>query len=184
MLFRSRENSELSFGYSKLSRIISGYTPPDADKITLLDRDTPEEHGELLHIADFSVADMLFKVYEGSGGHLNGEMVFVSRENGIIFTGDNLVNISGFSPERAEFNSLAPYLMRSVNVDSVKAVEVRRQIVHLIGDIEEATGSPCVVCGGHGPVSFMSGGRLASIERDYPHMNYDSFRVTLKELSE
>ncbi|MHC1694807.1 MAG: MBL fold metallo-hydrolase [Eubacteriales bacterium] len=179
-----RENSELSFGYSKLSRIISGYTPPDTDKITLLDRDTPEEHEVLLHIADFSVSDMLFNVYEGSGGHLNGEMVFVSQESGIIFTGDNLVNISGFSPERAEFNSLAPYLMRSVNVDSVKAVEVRRQIVRLIGDIEEATGRPCVVCGGHGPVSIMSGGRLASIDRDYPYMSYDSYRVTLKELSE
>ncbi len=147
-----RENNELNLGYSKLSRIISGYTPPNTGQFYILDSNTPQEHDELLHIADFSVNDLDFEVFEGSGGHLYGEMVFVCRKHGIIFTGDNLVNISGFSAELSEFNSLAPYLMRSVNVDSNKATDVRNQIKSLIEEMKAEIHKPVMICGGHGPI--------------------------------
>jgi hypothetical protein len=87
-------------------------------------------------------------------------MVFVSRKYGIAFTGDLLVNIKGFSTERAEFNSLAPYLMRSVNVDSKKATEMRNSVVKLIEELGMQNGKPCIVCGGHGPVSILRDGKL------------------------
>jgi glyoxylase-like metal-dependent hydrolase (beta-lactamase superfamily II) len=147
-----RENSELNLGYSKLSRIISGYAPPDATRFELFDKDTPQEHDTLLHIGRFSFSGVDFEVFEGSGGHLDGEMVFACREYGILFTGDNLVNISGFSEEMSEFNSLAPYLMRSVNIDSQKATDVRKQINELIEAIQKGLQKPVMVCGGHGPV--------------------------------
>jgi len=147
-----RENNELNLGYSKLSRIISGYTPPKADQLDILDSNTPEEHDELLHIGDFSVADLDFEVFEGSGGHLHGEMIFACRKYGIIFTGDNFVNINGFSAELSEFNALAPYLMRSVNIDSKKATNVRNQIKSLIEEIQADTHKPILICGGHGPI--------------------------------
>ena len=155
-----REHNVLGLGYSRLSRIISGYIPPDPARFELIDAGTPAQHDDLLPIGRFSVGDLNFEVYEGSGGHLYGEMMFLCREQGLAFTGDILVNISGFTPERARFNSLAPYLMRSVNVDSGRATEMRRRITGQIEEISAHSGRPCVVCGGHGPVSVLENGHL------------------------
>lgn len=157
-----RENNDLHLGYSKLSRIISGYTPPDTNRFEIIDSNTPEVHDGLLHIGDFKIDSLDFEAFEGSGGHLYGEMIFVCRKYGIVFTGDNLVNINGFSPERAEFNSLAPYLMGSVNVDSRKATEIRNQIFSLIENIEKKNKKSCIICGGHGPISVLMGRRLVN----------------------
>jgi len=150
-----REQTALHLGYSKISQIISGYAVPDASKMKILDKGTPREHLSLIPIGNMVVGDLDFTIFEGSGGHLYGEMIYVCREAGIIFTGDILVNISGFSKERAEFNSLAPYLMKSVNVDSEKAREMRRQVENLIEDISNHNKKPCMICGGHGPVFEM-----------------------------
>ncbi|MDP4093883.1 MAG: MBL fold metallo-hydrolase [Bacillota bacterium] len=157
-----RENNELCYGYSKLSRIISGYMPPTPESLNIIDEDTPEEHDQLLSIGSFNVKGLEFEVYEGSGGHVYGEMIFLCREHSVIFTGDNLVNINGFSTGRAEFNSLAPYLMTSVNVDSRKASEMRNQIVNFIEEIGINNHKPCIVCGGHGPLSMLIGGKIAN----------------------
>lgn len=159
-----REKNNLGLGYSKLSQIISGYTPPCTDQFEIIDSGTPEEHNELLKIGNFTINDLQFEVFEGSGGHVYGEEVFVCRKYGIAFTGDNLVNISGFSSERAEFNSLAPYLMRSVNVDSLKATAMRKQIVSLVTDIGNYNQKPCIICGGHGPISELTGGEIVKIK--------------------
>ncbi|WP_337984366.1 MBL fold metallo-hydrolase [Dehalobacter sp. DCM] len=163
-----RESSALGWGYSKLSQIISGYSPPDPKQFVIIDADnrpeTPEDHDDLIPIGSFRVDHLEFTVYEGSGGHLYGEMVFVCSEYGLAFTGDILVNISGFSPERAEFNSLAPYLMRSVNVHSDKATVMRKQVTGLLDQIAEKNNRPCLVCGGHGPISILKDGKLESIK--------------------
>lgn len=159
-----REHNDIGLGYSKLSRIISGYIPPSADNFYILDEGTPEEHSDLIYIGNFTISDLEFEVLEGSGGHVRGEMVFLCRKYGIVFTGDILVNISGFSPERAEFNSLAPYLMRSVNSDSVKATEMRKQIINLAEEVDNTIHKPCIICGGHGPISIIKGGKIVSME--------------------
>jgi len=160
----NREFNDIGLGYSKLSRIISGYIPPSTDLFDVLDDGTPEEHKDLLQIGKFTVGDLEFEVYEGSGGHVSGEMVFVCRKYGITFTGDILVNISGFTPQRAEFNSLAPYLMRSVNSDSVKATEMRKQVTSLAEEIGNSNQKPCIICGGHGPISVIKGGKIVNME--------------------
>jgi glyoxylase-like metal-dependent hydrolase (beta-lactamase superfamily II) len=159
-----REQTALHLGYSKISQIISGYRIPEVDRLTLLDRDTPREHDALLPIGRMSIGDLDFTVLEGSGGHLYGELVYACREAGIVFTGDILVNVNGFSRERAEFNSLAPYLMKSVNIDSEKAREMRRQVTGLIQEISEDNGRPCLVCGGHGLVAQLINGQMISKE--------------------
>lgn len=159
-----RENTELRLGYSKISRIISGYEPPDAEKLKIIDVETPIEHDRLLKIGVMPVGNFEFEIFEGSGGHLVGEMIYVCREAGIVFTGDILVNISGFSKRRAEFNSLAPYLMKSVNVDSKKATEMRKQITAIINEISGKNQKPCIICGGHGPISTLQNGKLASLK--------------------
>jgi len=160
-----REQKSFCMGYSKLSRIITSYQPPEPSRFRLLDDDTtPQEHEELLQIGAFSVADLDFEVFEGSGGHLYGEMVFLCRKQNIIFTGDILVNISGFSFERAEFNSLAPYLMTTVNIDSKRATAMRRQVTDLIERTEQERDMPCLVLGGHGPHSRLQDCKLVTAE--------------------
>ncbi|MEI8200287.1 MAG: MBL fold metallo-hydrolase [Eubacteriales bacterium] len=162
----SREQTELHMGYSKISRIISGYVAPDVSKMNIMDIGTPREHSSLIQIADMIIGDLNFTVLEGSGGHIFGEMIYVCREHGIVFTGDILVNINGFSKERAEFNSLAPYLMKSVNLHSEKARKMRLQTMALINDITNQNGKPCIICGGHGPVSELVEGKMRSIKAD------------------
>lgn len=156
----SRETTDIGLGYSKLSRIISGYIPPSEATFKIMGDHVPEEHKDLLYIDSFKSGDLKFDVYEGSGGHLYGEMIFVCKDHGVAFTGDNLVNITDFSRERAEFNSLAPYLLRSVNVDSKKATEMRKQVIGLINEIGQKNQKPCIVCGGHGPISLQIEGKL------------------------
>ena len=156
-----REDRPLGMGYSKLSRIITGYVPASEERLSYIDDEsTPENHEELILLGSFSMEDMEFEVMEGSGGHLDGEMIFVCRRFGVVFTGDNLVNISGFSAERAEFNALAPYLLRSVNKDSRKATHMRHRIIEMVEKIEAENKKPCLICGGHGPVSVLSSGKL------------------------
>ncbi len=158
-----RENTPLRFGYSKISRIISGYVPPDTDKLKILDTNTPKNHDTLLQIGSLNIEDFEFIIFEGSGGHLSGEMVYACAKANIVFTGDILVNVHGFSKERSEFNSLAPYLMKSVNVNSQKATEMRKQVTALIENISLSNGKPCIICGGHGPLSELHNGKLQNI---------------------
>ena len=162
----NREKNDLGLGYSKLSRIISGYTPPDSRRFEILGQgmDIPEEHDNLLLLGNFTIGPLRFEVFEGSGGHLPGEMIFLCREQGIIFTGDNLVNIHGLSPERAEFNSLAPFLMRSVNVDSGKATAMRNSVIALIEEVDAGHHRPCIICSGHGPISTLRCGQIGKFE--------------------
>jgi len=146
-----REKKGEHFGYSRLSRIISNYIPPSPDLFEIIEQENiPEEHDKLITIGKFTFKDITFNILEGSGGHLPGEMIFVSPEYGIIFTGDNLVNVTGFSEETLEFNMLAPYLMQSVNVDSAKANDMRKQLITMIKDIQCQNVKPCLICGGHG----------------------------------
>lgn len=162
-----REQTELHLGYSKISQIISGYVVPDVTKLKILDSDTPKDHNSLIPIGNLVIGDMNFTILEGSGGHLYGEMIYVCREAGIVFTGDILVNISGFSQERVEFNSLAPYLMKSVNVNSQKAKEMRQQVLTLIQAISDQNMKPCIICGGHGPVSELVDGKMVSLDNHF-----------------
>ena len=85
-----------------------------------------------------------FEVYEGSGGHVQGETVFVERRQRWIFSGDIFVNIKGFTPEQAQFNKLAPYLMTSVDTDPRQARREREALFGL------ADPGPWRLIGGHG----------------------------------
>lgn len=147
-----RELNNFFIGYSKLSRIITGYTPPAPDRFRVMDHETPREHEDLLHIGTVTFGGLELEVYEGSGGHVYGEMVFLCRKHRLIFTGDIYVNIEGLSEERAEFNSLAPYLMTSVNANSGYAANMRGEIFKLI----ESVGSDGFrIFGGHGSVKTL-----------------------------
>jgi len=76
-------------------------------------------------IGEYIFGDLKFDIFSGNGGHIPGEIFLVENEKKLIFTGDIFVNIKGFSDKQAYFNSFAPYLLPSVNLNSEKAKECR-----------------------------------------------------------
>ncbi len=121
-----REQNILHEPYCKLSKIISDYTPPELEKIVVIGNKTDNEMLPIIGSINFS--SLNFDIYEGCGGHVKGETVIVCKQLKILFTGDIFVNAKGFSEKQKQFNLLAPYLMTSVNVDSVKAKKLREYI--------------------------------------------------------
>ena len=121
-----REQNPLHAPYCVLSKIISGYTVPSLDNARVVGA---KEDGELLtRIGELRFGGYVFDLYEGAGGHVRGETVMACEALRLVFTGDVLVNIQGFSEEQRAFNLLAPYLMTSVNVDSKLAKAVRELV--------------------------------------------------------
>ncbi len=110
--------------YCRISKIITNYEPPALEKMVSLGQS--KCHDVLNHIGYLNFGDLCLRIYQGRGGHVRGEMIFLDDVQKIMFTGDNLVNIRGFSADQKEFNILAPYLMTSVNIDSAEATACRK----------------------------------------------------------
>ena len=76
----------------------------------------------------------------------SGETLLFDEEHKVAITGDDYVNHRNYTPEQQEFNRFAPYLMTSVNEDSVKA----RAILHELR--RRMDGQGWVILPGHGAV--------------------------------
>lgn len=120
--FREQEPQHAPYG--RIAKIITQYQPPALEKLVSLGQ--TRERDVLNHIGYFNFGDLCLRIFQGRGGHVRGEMIFLDDVQKIMFTGDNLVNIRGFSKEQKEFNILAPYLMSSVNMDSKEASTCRK----------------------------------------------------------
>jgi len=135
-----REQNCLHEPYYKLSRVISEYVSPHLDTLKVIGKKIDDN--VISKINEFSFGDLQFDVYEGNGGHVRGETILDCKKQKIAFTGDNIVNIKGFSEDQQTFNKLAPYLMQSVNVDSTKATLCRNELTKMT--------SGYLICPGHG----------------------------------
>ena len=83
------------------------------------------------------------------GDHAPGEIVFLCREHRILFSGDIFVNIKGFTKAQARFNSLAPYLMTSVDTAPAVAGKQREDMFSLLD-----AGDWTVLCGHGAPYLY------------------------------
>ena len=111
-----REQNPLHAPYCALSKIISAYAPPVAERCVAVGR---REGDDLLcPIGSRFFGPWRFDFYEGPGGHVRGETVIVCEKLHLVFSGDLYVNIKGYSPEQQEFNRLAPFLMTGVGLRS------------------------------------------------------------------
>lgn len=126
--------------YYRLSKAISGHRIPDPDRIEAIGRRSGD--GTYESIGSFEACGLVFEACEGNGGHIPGDTVFACRELRIVFTGDDLINPGGSSESQSEFNTLAPYLMESVNTNSAKARECRKRLTEMFGG--------WTACPGHG----------------------------------
>lgn len=155
------EASILEEIYTSMINLFSHFNPPASP---LLFPTTPL--GEIAGfpvIAELMIGGFRFRILEGLGGHLFGQIYLFCTEIGLLFTADTVINFEHLSPERAGYNTLAVNLVTSVNVDSAVAKIERQQLLRLAGDNSGSFfdgRTACLVCGGHGPVSTLSGSRL------------------------
>ncbi len=128
-----REKNRLHKPYINICKILTDYTPPSPDKITILHKGRCESDVPLVQTGFFSIGDLDFEVYEGKGGHLLGEIVLIDYKNHIAFTGDIFINLRGFTPEQATYNQYAPILMTSVDTDPKLCAVERQAIMQRLG---------------------------------------------------
>ena len=139
-----REQNPLHVPYVRISKLLSGYHPPQRCELCVLGgtADVPEE--PLTPIGTLDFHGLHLEVYEGFGGHVAGEMIWLERAERIAFTGDLLVNLKGFTQPQAAFNRLAPFLMTSVDTSPQRAARERDALYRLLG------GGEWLLVGGHG----------------------------------
>ncbi len=79
----------------------------------------------------FRIGDIELEVLEGLGGHTCGQIYLYSQKAGLLFAADSVINFSSLSRERADYSSLAAFLVTSVNVDSDLAKKERKALLEL-----------------------------------------------------
>ena len=157
------QSSILGEVYTKLINLFSRFQPPT--KFEVLSNVPLRKRGDLQVIAEFEAAGRRFEVLESLGGHLHGQVFFLAPDDGLLFTGDSMINFDSFTPERQEFSSLANTLMTSVNVDSELARNERKALFSIASEIDEqlkARSRRLLICGGHGTISTLEGKRLVT----------------------
>lgn len=138
---RFRESNPNHAPYFRISAIITQYTPVGVGAMEIIGRRTSDDVYEEIGRLPFGGYE--FVAFEGNGGHVNGETILVCDDLGLVFTGDTFVNVQESTRAQREFNTLAPYLMQSVNMDSEGAKRCRHHI--------ESKYKGYTICPGHGP---------------------------------
>ena len=125
----ARERNPAHAPYIAISRILNKYIPPEMAHLRIIDDLPSDANDPLCPVGSFEFGKKRFDLYRGNGGHVDGEVVIVCEEEQLLFSGDIVVNIAGFSRQQAAFNRLAPYLMSSVNMDSALASVERKALL-------------------------------------------------------
>ena len=153
-----RERNPAHAPYCTISRILSRYLPPEMTHLRVVDAEADDPDDPLCPLGSFGFAGLRFDLYRGNGGHADGEVAIVCEREKMVFSGDIMVNIPGFTPEQAAFNRLAPYLMTSVNMDSRRASLEREALLRRfpVGEY--------VYCCGHGAILDRRDARPNAVE--------------------
>jgi glyoxylase-like metal-dependent hydrolase (beta-lactamase superfamily II)/ACT domain-containing protein len=155
------EHSVLEAFYTKMINLFSKFNPPS--EIHCFNAGEGTTRGIFPVIDRIRVWDVEIEVLDGLGGHTYGQIFLYSREHGLLFTADSVINFASLSKERADYSSLAAFLVTSVNVDSERAKRERTALLDLAQETDHyliKTGRRCLICGGHGAVSVMENGKL------------------------
>ncbi len=118
------------------------WTPYGDDKLE-------EAHGFGV-VDSFDVGGHAFQVIESLGGHIPGQVFFVGRDSGLVFTGDYLLLVESLSAEEKEVLNLPKFMMTSTNVNSSvfrrEMGMLRELIIHMDSELDGGA----VVVPGHG----------------------------------
>ena len=155
------EHSVLESFYTKMINCFSRFNPPG--NVTCLQKAGTSVQSIFPVLGSVAIAGIRLEILEGLGGHTHGQIYLYSREEGLLFTADAVINFSSLTPERASYSSLADFLVSSVNVDSDLARRERKALLELATETDRELarkGKRCLICGGHGAVSVLDKGRL------------------------
>ncbi len=141
-----REQDVRNAPYCGISRLLSRYVPPRMDALRVVDGEADDPAADINLLGHIDFCGRRIDVYRGNGGHTAGELVAVDEADHLVFCGDIMVNVPGFSPQQHEFNLVAPYLLTSVNLDSRKASRERKKLNEMFPRNEY------LYCCGHGGV--------------------------------
>ena len=134
-----REEIPAHAPYCAMTRLVSHYRPPKMAHLKIIgsaDIDDPAQ--PIFPLGQLVFCGLNLTVYRGNGGHAVGEVVIVDEADKLVFSGDILVNVKGFTRPQAEYNRLAPYMMSSVNINSALASAERKYLLNLFKPEEYA----------------------------------------------
>ena len=158
------EDSVLEAFYTKMINLFSQFNTPS--DIRCFGEPAGAKRGIFPVIGTVEIGGITFDVLESLGGHTFGMIVLYSREDGLLFAADSVINFASLSKERADYSSLAAFLVTSVNVDSERATRERRALLELAKETDEyleKSNKRCLICGGHGAVSVLENGKLVPV---------------------
>ncbi len=139
-----REQNPLHKPYIRICKVLTSYRPVDPEKITVVGTHEEAVEGALVRTGFFDFEELHFELYQGKGGHLQGESVLIDYENHIVFSGDVFVNMKEMTVPQEKYNRYAPILMTSVDTDPKLCAEERRALFARLG------AGTWQIFGGHG----------------------------------
>jgi glyoxylase-like metal-dependent hydrolase (beta-lactamase superfamily II)/ACT domain-containing protein len=155
------DHSDLDAFYTKMINLFSKFNTPG--DIRCFGPPEGVTRGIFPVIGTFRIGDLELEILDGLGGHTHGQVFLYSKDSGLLFAADSVINFASLTKERADYSSLAAFLVTSVNVDSEFARKERKALVELAQETDRdlvKTGKRCLICGGHGAVSVLEDGKL------------------------
>ena len=155
------DHASLDEFYTKMINLFSRFNTPE--NIHCFCPPDGTTRGIFPVIGRLAIGDVELEVLDGLGGHTHGQVFLYAKSHGLLFTADGVINFKSLTKERADYSSLAAFLVTSVNVDSVRALQERKALLDLAQETDAAlqkSGKRCLICGGHGAVSVLEQGKL------------------------
>jgi len=144
----TQDSDAYNYCYGRLCRIITDYVAPERSRIRTIG-DAPDSHPDFVLLDKIQFGDLALEIYEGPGIHTKGQTVILCRSPKLLFTGDLYSNMKDVTPERGEYNQIAPYIQQDTD-ETQKAVQDTRSKLGAIMDSIGRDGM--VVCGGYGNI--------------------------------
>lgn len=157
------DHSSLDEFYTKMINLFSKFNNPK--NIECFSASDGTTRGIFPVIGKISTGEVNLEILDGLSGHTAGQVFLYSPVHGLLFAADSLINFASLSQERADYSSLAAFLVTSVNVDSENARKERKGLLELVQKTDtllSPVGKQCLICGGHGAVSVLVEGKLVA----------------------
>ncbi len=111
-------------------------------------------------IDQFELAGQSYKVIGSVGGHVPGQVFFLSYDSGLIFTADYLLFVDSLSSEERGILNLPKFMMTSTNVDSLlfrREMDMMKELMANFHASLITSGKRLTVVPGHGDYYGMTG---------------------------
>ncbi len=107
-------------------------------KINFFSTTVTDRIGAFNVIDTFLVGSLKFEVLESKGGHVPGQVFFMNKEKGLLFTSDYLINVESLVNEEKNYLRLPKFLMTSTNIDSRVFRKETKQLIDIISRWQES----------------------------------------------